>query len=70
MTGTDGDRPELSGVVMKMLKTLRSVACFAAIVSAAQVQPLVAQGQGDALPGPLEPHPAADEAIARIKSPY
>ena len=39
------------------------------MILAAQVHPLVAQGQ-DALQGPLEPHPAADEAIARLKSPY
>ncbi len=56
---------------MKMLKTMRSLACLAVLAVAAQAQPLVAQGQGDeALRGPLEPHPAADEAIARLKSPY
>ena len=55
---------------MKMLKTFRTLACLAAVVSAAQVPPLVAQGQDDALRGPLEPHPAADEAISRLKSPY
>ncbi len=55
---------------MKMLRTLRSLACFTAIVSAAQAQPLTAQGQDDELRGPLEPHPAAVEAISRIKSPY
>ncbi len=55
---------------MKMLKTLRTLACLAAVVSAAQVGPLVAQGQENGLRGPLEPHPAADEAIARLKSPY
>ncbi len=59
------------GVLMKMLKTMRSLACLAVLVIAAQVQPLVAQSQGDdVLRGPLEPHPAADEAIARLKSPY
>lgn len=53
-----------------MLKTLRNLACLAALVIAAQVQPLGAQAPSDALQGPLEPHPAADEAIARLKSPY
>jgi cytochrome c-type biogenesis protein CcmH len=55
---------------MKMLKTARTLACLAAVLSAAQVRPLVAQGQEEALRGPLAPHPAADEAIARLKSPY
>ncbi|MEE8148436.1 MAG: cytochrome c-type biogenesis protein CcmH [Longimicrobiales bacterium] len=55
---------------MKMLKFVRSLVYLAAMVSAAQAQPLVAQGQDDALRGPIEPHPAADEAIARLKSPY
>jgi cytochrome c-type biogenesis protein CcmH len=55
---------------MKMLNTVRSIAFLAAMAMAAQVQPLVGQAQSDALRGPLEPHPAADEAIARLKSPY
>ncbi len=55
---------------MRMLKTVRGLACLVVMVLAAQAQPLVAQGQDDALRGPLEPHPAADEAIARLKSPY
>ena len=59
---------------MKMLKTVRSLVCLAAIVMAAQVQPqmqpLIAQVPGDEIGGPLTPHPAADEAIARLKSPY
>ena len=55
---------------MKMFKTVRSSVCLAAMVLAAQVQPLAAQIPGDELRGPLEPHPAADEAIARLKSPY
>jgi len=55
---------------MKMLKAVRILACLAAMVSAAHVRPLAAQGDGDALRRPLEPHPAADEAIARLKSPY
>jgi len=58
------------GVDMKMLKTARSLACLAAMVLATQVQPLTAQTPGSDVRGPLEPHPAADEAIARIKSPY
>ena len=68
---TAGQPSTLMGVVMKMLKTVRSLACLAALAMAAQVQPLVAQSQGDdVLRGPLEPHPEADEAIARLKSPY
>ena len=55
---------------MKMLKTVRSLMCVAAIVTAAQAQPLGAQVARDDLQGPLEPHPAANEAIARLKSPY
>ncbi len=55
---------------MKMLKMVRRLVCLAAVVMATQVQPLAAQIPGDELRGPLEPHPAADEAIARIKSPY
>jgi cytochrome c-type biogenesis protein CcmH len=55
---------------MKMLKTVRSLACLAALVAAAQVQPLVAQIPDSELQGPMEPHPAAVEAIARLKSPY
>ena len=53
-----------------MLKTVRNLGCLTALVLAAQVQPLGAQIPGDGLQGPLEPHPAADEAIARLKSPY
>ena len=53
-----------------MFKTVRSPVCLAAMVLAAQVQPLAAQIPGNEVGGPLEPHPAADEAIARIKSPY
>ena len=55
---------------MNMFKTVRSLGCLAVMVVAAQVQPLIAQSQGDELRGPLEPHPAAVEAISRIKSPY
>ena len=55
---------------MNMFKTVRSPVCLAAMVLAAQVQPLAAQIPGNEVGGPLEPHPAADEAIARIKSPY
>ena len=58
------------GVVMKMLKTVQNLGCLAALVISAHVQPLGAQGPSDALRGPLEPHPAADEAISRLKSPY
>ncbi|SUZ63076.1 uncharacterized protein METZ01_LOCUS15930 [marine metagenome] len=55
---------------MKMLKTVWSLALLAAVVMVTQVQSLAAQIPDDGLSGPLEPHPAADEAIARIKSPY
>jgi hypothetical protein len=55
---------------MNMFKTVRSLVYLAAMVLAAQVQPLAAQIPGNEVGGPLEPHPAADEAIARIKSPY
>ncbi len=54
----------------KMLRTVRSLALLATVVMATQVQTLTAQIPGIDVPGPLEPHPAADEAIARIKSPY
>lgn len=53
-----------------MVNTVRSIAFLAAMAMAAHLQPLVAQGQDEALRRPLEPHPAADEAIARLKSPY
>jgi cytochrome c-type biogenesis protein CcmH/NrfF len=59
---------------MKMYTRLRDLACLAvvvvAMIVALQVQPLGAQGQDDALRGPRQPHPAAQEAIARLKSPY
>ena len=55
---------------MKLLKTVQILGCLVALVTAAQVDPLGAQVPSDALQGPLEPHPAADEAIARLKSPY
>ena len=55
---------------MNMFKTVRSLACLAAMVLATQVHPLTAQIRGNDVQGPLSPHPAADEAIARIKSPY
>jgi len=58
------------GVDMNMFKTVRSLACLAAMVLATQVHPLTAQIRGNDVQGPLSPHPAADEAIARIKSPY
>ncbi len=55
---------------MKMFKTVRSLAFLATMVLATQVQPLTAQIASGEPRGPLEPHPVADEAIARIKSPY
>jgi hypothetical protein len=54
----------------KMRRTVRSLALLATVVMATQVQPLTAQIPDGGLSGPMEPHPAADEAIARIKSPY
>ncbi len=57
-------------VDMKMFKTARSLTFLTAMALATQVQPLLAQIPGNEILGPLEPHPAADEAIARIKSPY
>ncbi len=70
LTGARGDPPELMSVDMKMFKTVRGLTCLAAIAMATQVHPLTAQIPGNDVRGPLEPHPAADEAIARIKSPY
>ena len=58
------------GVAMKMLRTVQHLGCLAALVIACLAQPLGAQGPSDGLGGPLEPHPEADEAIARLKSPY
>ncbi len=55
---------------MKMFKTVRSLTCLAAIAMATQLQPLTAQIPGNEVRGPLRPDPVADEAIARIKSPY
>jgi hypothetical protein len=55
---------------MKMFKAVRGLTYLAAIAMATQVQPLAAQIPGNETQGPLEPHPAADEAISRIKSPY
>tara|TARA_B100000378_G_C17905782_1_gene364332 strand:- start:502 stop:669 length:168 start_codon:yes stop_codon:yes gene_type:complete len=55
---------------MKMLKTVWSLALLATVVMVTQVQSSAAQIPDDGLSGPQEPHPAADEAIARIKSPY
>ena len=70
LTGARGDPPELMSVDMKMFKTVRSLTFLAAIALATQVQPLAAQIRGLETRGPLEPDAAADEAIARIKSPY
>ena len=55
---------------MKMLKTVWTLGCLAAMVIVAQGRPLVAQIPGDEIGGPIAPHPAAAEAIARLKSPY
>ena len=47
-------------------------ACGLVVVAvvATSVIPLVAQDADDALRSPVEPHPVADEAISRLKSPY
>ena len=55
---------------MSMHRTVLRFAYLAAIILSAVAQPLAARAQDDALQGPLLPHPAADEAIARLKSPY
>ena len=55
---------------MKMFNTVRSLACLETMVLATQVQPLTAQIPSGEPQGPLESHSEADEAIARIKSPY
>ena len=55
---------------MRIFRTVLRLGSLAALVLAVQAQPLVAQAAEDPLQGPIEPHPAADEAIARLKSPY
>lgn len=55
---------------MRIFRTVRRLAALAALVLAVQAQSLGAQAPDDGLQGPVEPHPAADEAIARLKSPY
>lgn len=55
---------------MNMLETVRRLGYVATMVVVAQGQPLAAQVPGDSVMGPVEPHPAADEAISRLKSPY
>ena len=53
-----------------MLRKLHT--CGLVIIAALgpSVIPLAAQDEDDALRNPVEPHPVADEAIARLKSPY
>lgn len=55
---------------MKTLKTAHGLGVLVVAVLATHVQALGAQIPGDGLDGPLERHPVADEAIARLKSPY
>jgi cytochrome c-type biogenesis protein CcmH len=55
---------------MSMPRTVQRLAYLAALILAAQAHPHTAHAPDDALQGPLAPHPAADEAIARLKSPY
>ena len=55
---------------MKTLETLHGVGFLVVTILATQVLPIAAQIPGDGLDGPLERHPAADEAISRLKSPY
>ncbi len=52
---------------------LRRLQIFGLVVTAALCTssvPLAAQERDDALRNPVEPHPVADEAIGRLKSPY
>jgi cytochrome c-type biogenesis protein CcmH len=55
---------------MRSLKMVQGVGFLVVAILATHVQTLGAQIPGDELSGPVEGHPAADEAIARLKSPY
>ena len=58
------------GFHMQMTRLHGLVGCLLVMATVLCAGPLAGQNQQDALRGPVEPHPAADEAIARIKSPY
>ena len=55
---------------MEMARSLGLLNCFLIVATAPFSGTLTDQDQKDPLRGPIQPHPAADEAIARIKSPY
>lgn len=55
---------------MEIARSLGLLSCFLVVVTALLSGTLAGQDQEDALRGPIQPHPAADEAISRIKSPY
>ncbi len=58
------------GFIMEMTRSLGLFGCSLVIATAVFSGTLAGQRQEDPLRGPIQPHPAADEAIARIKSPY
>ena len=53
-----------------MLRKLPACGLVVVAAVATSVIPLVAQDVDNALRSPVEPHPVADEAISRLKSPY
>ena len=53
-----------------MLRTLRTCALVVVAALGTSMVPLAAQDGDEALRNPVEPHPVADEAISRLKSPY
>ncbi len=60
--------PTIEGIAM--LRRLQTCVLAAIAALGASVIPLAAQDEDDALRNPVEPHPVADEAISRLKSPY
>ena len=58
------------GFIMEMTRSLGLFGCSLVMATAVFSGTLAGQRQEDPLRGPIQPHPAADEAIARIKSPY
>ena len=53
-----------------MVKRLELLLLALMAALCAPAVPLAAQGDREALRDPVEPHPVADEAISRLKSPY
>jgi len=53
-----------------MLRKLQTCGLMVIAALGAAVIPVAAQDTDDALRSPVEPHPVADEAISRLKSPY